>query len=49
MWVAFQILSAKNIGAYAILNDESFNDTLTTDIVSFEQLGPEPPPQNGQQ
>ena len=25
---------------YAILNDQSFNDTLTNDVVSFEQLGP---------
>ena len=25
---------------YAILNDQSFNDTLTNDIVSFEQLDP---------
>ena len=24
----------------AIFNDQSFNDTLTNDIVSFEQLGP---------
>ena len=24
---------------YAIFNDQSFNDTLTNDIVSFEQLG----------
>ena len=31
--------SAK-ILAYAIFNNESFNDTLTNDIVSFEQLGP---------
>ena len=23
-----------------IFNDQSFNDTLTNDIVSFEQLGP---------
>ena len=30
----------KNISIYAILNDQSFNDTLTNDIVSFEQLGP---------
>ena len=30
----------KNINVYAIFNDQSFNDTLTTDIVSFEQLGP---------
>ena len=32
---------SKNISVYAILNDQSFNDALTTDIVSFEQLGPE--------
>ena len=31
----------KNISVYAILNDQSFNDTLTNDIVSFEQLGPD--------
>ena len=31
---------SKNIGIYAIFNDQSFNDTLTNDIVSFEQLGP---------
>ena len=30
---------SKNISAYAIFNDQSFNDTLTNDIVSFEQLG----------
>ena len=28
---------SKNI---SIFNDQSFNDTLTNDIVSFEQLGP---------
>ena len=33
--------SAKNISVYAIFNDQSFNDTLTNDIVSFEQLGPD--------
>ena len=32
---------SKNISIYAIFNDQSFNDTLTNDIVSFEQLGPE--------
>ena len=32
---------SKNISVYAKLNDQSFNDTLTNDIVSFEQLGPE--------
>ena len=46
MWVAFanakavHIFSEKNSSVYAIFNDQSFNDTLTNDIVSFEQLGP---------
>ena len=31
---------SKNISTYAIFNDQSFNDTLTDDIVRFEQLGP---------
>ena len=31
---------SKNISVYAIFNDQSFNDTLTNDIVSLEQLGP---------
>ena len=45
MWVAFanakatQIFSAK-ILAYMSFNDQSFNDTLTNNIVSFEHLGP---------
>ena len=30
---------SKNIIVYAIFNDQSFNDMLTNDIVSFEQLG----------
>ena len=25
----------------AIFNDQSFNDMLTNDIISFEQLGPD--------
>ena len=37
MWVA----SSKNISKYAIFNEQNFNDTLTNDIISFEQLGPE--------
>ena len=49
MWVAFAnemqklltFFSAKNISIYAISNDQSFNNTLTNDIVSFEQLGPD--------
>ena len=32
--------SAKILRVYAIFDDQSFNDTLTNDIVSFEQLGP---------
>ena len=47
MWVAFAFAKAthifffsKNISIYAIFNDQSFNDQLTNDIVSFEQLGP---------
>ena len=31
---------SKNSSIYAIFNDKIFNDTLTNDIVSFEQLGP---------
>ena len=31
---------SKNINIYAIFNDQSFNDTLTNDIITFEQLGP---------
>ena len=31
---------SKNISICAIFNDKSLNDTLTNDIVSFEQLGP---------
>ena len=29
----------KNINIYAIFNDQSFNNTLTNDIISFEQPG----------
>ena len=32
---------SKNISIYAIFNDQTFNNTLTNDIVSFEQLGPD--------
>ena len=31
---------SKNISVYAIFNDQSFNNALTNDMVSFEQLGP---------
>ena len=46
MWVAFanakatHIFFSKNISVHAIFDDQSFNDMLTNDIVSFEQLGP---------
>ena len=46
MWVAFanakasHIFLSKNVSVYAIFNDQSFNNTLTNNIVSFEQLGP---------
>ena len=30
---------SKNISIYVIFNDQSFNDTLTYDIVSFKLLG----------
>ena len=30
---------SKNISVYAIFDDQTFNDTLTNDIISFEQLG----------
>ena len=32
---------SKNINVNAIFNDQSFNDTITNNIVSFEQLGPD--------
>ena len=31
---------SKNICLYAIFNDQSFNNMLTNNIVSFKQLGP---------
>ena len=31
---------SKNISVSAVFNDQNFNDTLSNDIVSFEQLGP---------
>ena len=48
MWVALQKLKksyshvfSKTIRIYTIFNDQSFNDMLANDIVSFEQLGPD--------
>ena len=33
-------VSAKNISVITTFYDQNFKDTLTNDIVSFEQLGP---------
>ena len=41
---SFSHFFSKNISIiiiYAIFNDQSFNDMLTNDIVSFEQLDPD--------
>ena len=37
---SFSHFFSKYISIYAVFNDQSFNDTLTNNIVSFEQLGP---------
>ena len=37
---ATHIFFSKDISVHAIFNDQSFNDTLTNNIISFEQLGP---------
>ena len=47
MWVAFanakaaHIFFSKNISKYAIFTDQTFNNRLTNNFFSFEQLGPE--------
>ena len=45
MWVAFakatHIFSANKIQHICVSLDENFNESLTYDVVSFEQLGPE--------
>ena len=38
---SYSYFFSKNFSIYAIFNDQSFNDTLTNDILSFEQFGPE--------
>ena len=37
---SYSYIFSKNISVYVIFHDQSFNDTFTNDIVSFEQLGP---------
>ena len=32
---------SKNISVYSIFNNQSFNNTLTNHMVSFEQMGPD--------
>ena len=47
MWVAFANAKAthfffsKNISIYVIFNDQSFNNMLANNIVSFEQQSPD--------
>ena len=38
---ATHIFFSKHISIYAIFNGQSFNNTLTNDIISFEQLDPD--------
>ena len=38
---ATRIFFSKNISVYAIFIDQSFNNTLTNDIVSFDHLSPD--------
>ena len=38
--MAFVFFFSKYISLYATFNDQSCNDTLTNDFVSYEQLGP---------
>ena len=38
---ATHIFFSKNISIYAIFNDQNFNNILTNNIVSFEQLSPD--------
>ena len=38
---SYSYFFSKNISICSIFNDQSFNDALTNDIVSFEQLGPD--------
>ena len=36
-----QVFLLKNVSSFCIFNDQSFNNTLTNDFISFEQLGPD--------
>ena len=37
---SYSFFLSKHVSVYDIFDDQSFNDTITNDIVSFEQLGP---------
>ena len=37
---SFSHFFSKNISVYAVFDDQNFNDTLSNNTVSFEQLGP---------
>ena len=41
MQINYSHFFSKNISVYAMFNDQNFNNTLTNNIVSFEQLGPD--------
>ena len=38
---SYSYFISKNISVYVIFNDQRFKDTLTNNIVSFEQMGPD--------
>ena len=40
-FASYSLFFSKNFRVYAIFNEQIFNDMLTNDIVSFEQLGPD--------
>ena len=41
MWVAFAHFFSKKFQHICVSLDVNFNESLTNDIVSFEQLGPD--------
>ena len=38
---SYSHFSSKNISICAIFSDRNFNDTLTSNIVNYEQVGPD--------
>ena len=39
VFTSYSHFFSKSISVYAIFNNQIFNDTLTNDIVSFQELG----------